>query len=274
MQGFSSSSPGGLEGLQEWRHAAAAHGFQGGSGGGSGFGSPADLRPCTVFTNASVVWTAQGPDHRVAAFAVGADGRFLAAGSDEECLLAAAGGGGRVAVVDLRGAAVVPGLVDAHVHLIPGGLSLRRLDLSGVASKQAFVEAVSSSAAAVEPGAWLLGAGWDEGRWGGEPPSAAWVDAATPRTPVWLLRADAHSGLANSEALRLAGVGPGTPDPRGGSIARGAGGRPTGLLVDAAMQLVARAAPPASLEERRRAFQLGVRHALSRGITQLHDMGR
>ena len=104
------------------------------------------------------------------------------------------------------------GLVDSHVHLIPGGLSLMRLDLRHATSKQAFIDAVAAATSQLAPGAWLLGGGWEESRWGGELPAAEWVDAVTPENPIWLIRMDAHMGLANRwEGLLACGcwVGPG-----------------------------------------------------------------
>ena len=100
--------------------------------------------------------------------------------------------------------------------------------------------------------------------------------AVTPNTPVWLVRHDAHMGLANTAALRAAGIGPGTPDPPSGSgrILHDANGQPTGLLTDAAMALVGSAVPPLSVAQRREALAAAAAHALSRGITMVHDMGR
>ncbi|KAL4419238.1 hypothetical protein ABPG77_001176 [Micractinium sp. CCAP 211/92] len=176
--------------------------------------------------------------------------------------------------VDLGGAHVIPGLIDAHLHLIPGGLSLSRLDLSAITSREELASAVAAAAAGLAAGRWLLGGGWDESRWGGELPSAAWVDAAAPSTPLLLMRHDAHMALANSVALRLAGIGPATPAPPGGSILRGPDGSPSGLLTDAAIQLVSTHIPPLSVDERRQAFEMATQHALSRGITTVHDLGR
>eukprot|EP00887_Chlorella_sp_A99_P005517 scaffold1.g5517.t1 len=211
-------------------------------------GQPAG--PAELYVNASAVWTAQAPGHRVDSFAVGPDGRFLCAGAAAECGAAAGPG---ASVIDLQGHTVIPGLVDAHVHLIPGGLSLLRLDLRAADSRAALQAAVAAAAARLQPGQWLLGFNWDESRWGGELPDKSWVDGAgvPAATPVWLMRMDAHMGLANSAALKLAGVDAATEEP-----------------------LVARHIPPLTLDERRRGFELGVRHALSRGITLLHDMGR
>ncbi|EFN53779.1 hypothetical protein CHLNCDRAFT_136426 [Chlorella variabilis] len=194
-------------------------------------GSPPTL---VLYANARV-WTGEAAAPHAQAFAVdSATGRFAYVGSRDGAPAAAQ-------EVDLRGAHVIPGLIDSHLHLIPGGLSLSRLDLSPAASKQQFIAAVAAASTRVPSGGWLLGGGWDESRWGGELPSATWIDQMTPTTPTWLVRHDAHMGLANSAALRLAGIGRDTPDPPGGAILRQGGpdGQPTGLLTDAAMQLLA-----------------------------------
>ncbi len=150
-----------------------------------------------------------GPTHAEAFVVDGYSGRFLFVGSVSEAHQAAAaaaagaaigraseeGPGAGAAVshlssapaseqgaqayetVDLGGAHVIPGLIDAHLHLIPGGLSLSRLDLSAITSREELASAVAAAAAGLAAGRWLLGGGWDESRWGGELPSAAWVDA-------------------------------------------------------------------------------------------------
>jgi hypothetical protein len=224
-----------------------------------------------VYINCSV-WTGDPNNPRAQTFAV-QGGRIAAVGS-------VAGPAARslwgAAIQDLQGAFVIPGLIDPHVHVIHGGMSLSQLDLGAASSKAAFVAAVAAAAARLPPGAWLLGGNWDESRWGGEPPVAAWIDAATAHLHVFLTRLDSHQALANSRALALAGVTAATPDPPGGVIARspGADGRPTGLLADAAMRLVRLHVPPASAAQRRAALLAAQAHALKRGITGWHDMGR
>jgi hypothetical protein len=127
-----------------------------------------------LYTNAAI-WAGDSMAQRPQAFVVDAStGRIAFVGA-----LASAPSAGRV--IDLHGAHVVPGLVDSHVHLIPGGLSLSRLDLSSIASKQQLVQAVAAAAARLPVGSWLLGGGWDESHWGGELPSAAWIDAGVPK---------------------------------------------------------------------------------------------
>lgn len=216
-------------------------GASGGGAGSSGGGAPA----LQLYTNASLVWTGDAASPHVEAFVVDtAARRFAFAGSAADAAAyARAGSGGACATVDLRGAHVIPGLIDAHLHLVPGGLSLSRPSLAAVASRRELEDTLAAAARALQPGQWLLsGGGWDESRWGGEAPSAAWIDGATGDAPAWLLRHDAHSGLANTAALRLAGITADTADPPGGSIVRGPDGQPTGLLTDAAMKLVSGAA--------------------------------
>ena len=202
----------------------------------------------------------------VAAVAAGAAGAAAAA--------AARGAGGRV--VDLGdGAFIVPGFIDPHVHLIPGGLSLAGADLRRASSREAFEAGVAAAAAALGEGEWILGGFWDDNLWGGDLPDASWADAAAGGRPALLLRADSHCALANTAALRLAGIDASTPEPDDGFIDREMGsGRPTGILREGATRLVSRLAPPPSVEQRRAAAKAAARHLLARGVTAVGDMGR
>jgi predicted amidohydrolase YtcJ len=142
--------------------------------------------------------------------------------------------------IDGGNATVIPGLIDAHAHLMNLGFALMRADLAGADSKQEVVSRLQRFAAELPPDAWLLGRGWDQNRWPErEFPTAADLDEAFPDRPVWLTRVDGHAGWANSAALRaverdLAGDW----QPDGGRILRG-DGRATGVFIDAAMDLVA-----------------------------------
>lgn len=242
---------------------------------GSKEGPKRSTAPVTIYSNCTVyVGDAAAPPAE--AFAV-QGGRFVAVGS--AAAVAAAAEGLPVTAVDLGGAYVTPGLIDAHLHLIPGGLdlaqrasaALRRAD-----SRAAFVAAVADAVAAATPGEWILGGGWDESRWGGAAPAADWIDGVSPANPVFLTRLDAHQGLANSLALAAAGITAASPDPPGGVIARGPGpgAAPTGLLSDAAMSAVAAAIPPPTVAQRRAALEAAQAHLLAVGITSVHDMGR
>ncbi|PNH12482.1 putative amidohydrolase ytcJ, partial [Tetrabaena socialis] len=175
---------------------------------------------------------------------------------------------------DLGGRFVMPGFVDAHVHVIPGGLSLGQVDLRGARSRAELQRRVGEVAAGLAAGEWVLGGQWDEGEWGGELPSAQWLDEVTGGRPAYLTRHDLHLALANSAALALAGLGPEAPDPEGGTIDRDVHGQPTGLLRESAMQRVAAFVPEPSAPARRAALAAATRLALSRGVTTLLDMGR
>ena len=171
---------------------------------------------------------------RVSAVAIAGD-RFVASGSesDTRSLLAPDG-----REVDLRGATVVPGFIDAHIHFLSYGMSLREIDLSGTATLAAALEKVGLRAADTAPGQWLTGRGWDQSVWeGGAFPAAAQLDAVTAEHPVYLARKCGHAAWVNSMALDRAGITAYTEDPDGGEIVRDGAGKPTGILLERAMEL-------------------------------------
>ena len=179
------------------------------------------------------------------------------------------GGRGR-ASISLGGGWVVPGLHDAHLHLVSGGFRLAQLDLSRVASRDAFERLVADRVARLDDDAWVLGGGWDHTNWGGEEPTAEWFPGDVK---AWLLRADAHVGVASRAALRAAGIDANTPDPPGGIVDRDADGNPTGTLRENAIALVSAAITPASEEARHAAFRRAFDHLLSLGVTSVCDFG-
>ncbi len=169
---------------------------------------------------------------RAAAAAIAGD-RFLAAGSNEEMQALLAPGG---RVVNLRGATVVPGFIDAHIHFLSYGLSLQEIDLSGVATLPSALERVRQRAVDTPAGQWLTGRGWDQSVWeGGSFPTAAQLDAVAPQHPVFLARKCGHAAWVNSRALELMGITAETADPDGGEIVRDSGGGPSGILLERAM---------------------------------------
>jgi predicted amidohydrolase YtcJ len=177
-------------------------------------------------------------------------------------------------VVALNGRFVGPGFVDAHVHLLVGGLALTRVDLRGVRSPEEFMARVAARAPDVPPGGWILGGDWNEQEWGGELPSRDWLDRAAPEHRVFLLRCDLHTAVAGGRALAMAGLDGDAPDPENGIVERNLDtGEPTGILREMALATVARLAPEPTDDERRSALRAAFRVALAAGITQVHDMG-
>ncbi len=177
-------------------------------------------------------------------------------------------------VIDAAGRRVLPGLIDSHVHLISGGLQLSRLGLRDAASRADLVNRVRQEAARQGPGKWILGRGWSVDSWSDPTdPDRGWIDPVTAGRPAFLVRMDGHQALANSAALALAGINADTPDPVGGRIIKDARtGAPTGLLKDAAMDLVSNLIPPATLAERIEAYRAARRSFLEHGVTMVHTM--
>jgi hypothetical protein len=218
------------------------------------------------------VWTGPGcpPEGPGAptALAVRA-GRVLAVGSDEAVLSAVGRDAERI---ELGGRRVVPGFLDAHTHFVRGGLELAGVALRDAATPAELARRIAEHARA-HPGEWITGGGWDHELWGGALPERAWIDAASADTPVLVTRLDLHMALANSRALAIAGVTAATPDPSGGTIVRDRDGRPTGVLKDTALSLVARCVPEPGPERRARGLLAAARNALAAGVTAVSDMG-
>jgi len=169
---------------------------------------------------------------RASAVAIAGE-RFAAAGSDAQMRALLARGG---RAVDLRGATVVPGFIDAHIHFLSYGLSLQEIDLSSAATLASALERVQRRAAETPAGQWLTGRGWDQSVWeGGAFPTAEQLDAVAPQHPVFLARKCGHAAWVNSQALALMGISADTADPDGGEIVRDGGGRPSGILLERAM---------------------------------------
>lgn len=177
--------------------------------------------------------------------------------------------------VDGKGAYLIPGLIDAHLHVMGIGFGAMTLDLSGTTSLEQ-AQALIAEYAAANPGRrWIIGRGWNQEKWGlGRFPTAADLDAAVADRPVWLERVDGHAGWANSKAIELAGVTAATRDPAGGRIERIAGTqKPAGVFVDAASELVGKVVPVPRPDDRDVALSLAQDILLANGITAAADMG-
>ena len=176
-------------------------------------------------------------------------------------------------IVDAKGRLIVPGFTDSHVHMVTGGLRLNSVQLRSAKSRKEFADRIARFAATQPPGAWITGGDWDHENWGGELPTREWIDAVTPKNPVWVSRLDGHMALANTAALKLAGVTARTREIPGGAIVKGANGEPTGIFKDNAMPLVGDLVPEVSAAERRKAIDVASDYLLSCGVTSIHNMG-
>ena len=201
--------------------------------------------------------------------------RIVAVGSSAEIRKLA---GSRTEVIDADGKLVLPGFNDAHVHFLSGGFQLSSVDLRDASTPEEFAQRIRSFAAKLPAGRWITGGDWDHERWpeinGKAPlPTKELIDRFTPNTPVFVSRLDGHMALANSLALKLAGVTKLTPDPDGGLIVRDpTTGEPTGVLKDAAMSAVWKVIPDSSIEEKLSAARAATEHAAKLGVTSVQDM--
>ena len=221
------------------------------------------------------VWTGDPRRPTAEAVAIAGD-HIVAVGTSAEIrqLVPASGvAGAPIETIDAGGQFLVPGFIDSHVHFLDGGQRLASVQLRDARSRDEFAARIAAFARTVPAGTWITGGDWDHQRWGGELPRREWIDAATPDHPVWVNRLDGHMALANSAALQAAGVTRGVQDVSGGEIVRGAGGEPTGLLKDNAMELVAAKMPPPSAEQQNRALEAAMRHVAEQGVTSVHHMG-
>ena len=197
------------------------------------------------------------------------DGRIVATGGDE--ILPQYADADRV---DGESRTVLPGLIDAHGHVYGLGLLKTTLDLAGTPSVEAAVASIAEFAALNTDTTWITGRGWNQVLWPEKVfPTAANIDAVVSERPVFLRRVDGHAGWANSKALEIAGIDDDTPDPVGGKIIRDDNGHATGVLIDMAMQSVARHIPGTDKNKMREAIGLAVQSLLAEGITSVHDAG-
>jgi predicted amidohydrolase YtcJ len=178
-----------------------------------------------------------------------------------------------VRVVDAKGGMVTPGFIDSHVHFVTGGFRLSSVQLRDAKTPEEFVSRIREFAATVPAGTWITGGDWDHERWGGTLPTRQWIDSVTPDHPVWVNRLDGHMALANSVALKAAGVSAATRDVEGGTIVRGAAREPTGILKDNAQALVDRVVPEAPEILQDRALDTAMTYVASHGVTSVHNMG-
>lgn len=195
------------------------------------------------------------------------DGRIAAYGATARAMR-----GPRTQRVDLHGGLALPGFADAHLHLLWYGLGLEQVVLAEVPSFAEAERRIQERLARTPPGAWVTGSGWNQDLWGDVQPDRHHLDRLSTAHPLLFGRKDGHSVWVNSRALELAGVDARTPDPPGGRIERAAGGAPTGILAERAMDLVRRHVPPPDDAAHDRALARAMAIANRAGITAIHDM--
>ena len=227
------------------------------------------LAPDLVIVNASI--HTMDPAKPTAAAVAILGNHIVAVGSTAEIKALA---GSHTRVIDAGKKVVLPGFNDSHVHWLMGGFSITNVDLRDAKSTDEFARRIGDHARKLPKGRWILGGDWDHEKWPGTSlPTKELIDSVTPDNPVFVNRTDGHMALANSLALKLAVVTKDTKDVPGGLIVRDPNtGEPTGVLKDAALDLVDKVVPERSFEEKLTAARAATEHAASVGVTSVQDM--
>ncbi|HMC57194.1 MAG TPA: amidohydrolase [Gemmatimonadaceae bacterium] len=215
------------------------------------------------------VWT--GDASRPWADAVAVTGSHISAVGSSAAIRKLASEATRV--IDAQGRMVVPGFIDSHVHFMSGGYGLTSVQLRDARTREEFIARIKEHASRLPQGAWMLEGNWDHQNWGGELPRRDWIDSVTPNTPVFIQRLDGHMTLANSAALRAAGVTRDTRDVEGGTVVRDPSGEPTGILKDNATSLVDHAIPDAQPVQEDAAADAAMAFLARQGVTSVVNMG-
>ena len=176
-------------------------------------------------------------------------------------------------IFDAQNQMITPGFIDAHVHFIDGGFGLTSVKLRDANTKAEFINRISAFAKTVPSGTWIMNGDWDQTLWGGEMPTASWIDSVTPNTPVFVTRLDGHMSLANSLAMKIANISANTKDTFGGEILRDAKKNPTGIFKDNALDLIYTVVPNAKELSKDNALQAAMNFVASKGVTSVHSMG-
>jgi predicted amidohydrolase YtcJ len=228
-------------------------------------------QPAQLIVINAKVWTGT-PSPEIAQAVAVRDGRILHVGTTAEVKRLE---GPLTKTIDAQGRLLVPGFIDDHTHFISGGFALASVDLRPARTPSEFSALLRDHARKLPNGRWITEGNWDHEAWPGAPlPRREWIDSVTPNHPVAVSRLDGHMLIANSVALKIAGITKDTPDPAGGTIVRDERtGEPTGVLKDEAMGLVFRHVPAPSVAERDEALRTAQAHALARGVTMINDMG-
>lgn len=225
--------------------------------------------PADLILISAQIWTGNPSRPEVSALAV-RNGRIVLVGGNEEV---EALRGPKTVVVDGKSRRVVPGFIDSHTHMSMGGFNLLAVDLRHTKDPADFTARLAQFVSTRPPGLWLTDGAWDHQVWA-DPvlPTRAMLDPATGDHPTCLSRTDGHMMVCNSRALALAKITRQIPDPPGGAIVRDASGEPTGVLKDAAMDLISAVRPARTAAEVEEALRTAVRHAAENGVTSVQDL--
>jgi len=179
-----------------------------------------------------------------------------------------------IKIIDGQGKTLLPGLIDAHGHILSYGLSLLQANLAGTLSEVSAVNAAVNYAKNNPEITWIQGRGWNQVQWKNKQfPTAESLDKYFPDRPVWLRRVDGHAGWANTKAMELAGITPETMSPAGGEIVRDKNNKPTGIFIDNAMDLIIQSIAPLTKDEQKIAVNKALNKLASFGLTSVHDAG-
>ena len=215
------------------------------------------------------IWTGN-PDQPIARAMAVYEGKVRAVGENKNILDLK---GGNTEVIDLNSEFVTPGFIDSHVHFADGGFGLSSVQLRNASTPEEFIKRIADFADSIPGGEWITEGNWNHELWGGELPAKAWIDSVTAQNPVFINRLDGHMALANSLALKLAGISEDVSDVEGGDIIRDGRGNLTGIFKDNAMDLIYKAIPAPDPEQRERAILAAMKYVASKGVTSIHDMG-
>jgi predicted amidohydrolase YtcJ len=221
---------------------------------------PADM----IITNAKI-WTGNSVQPFAEAMAVSGD-TVLAVGSAREIMKFRNSG---TEVSDLEGKFVTPGFIDSHIHFLMGSSNLASVQLRDAATPEEFIRRLGDFARTQKPGTWITGGDWDGKGWE-TLPERSWIDSVTGENPVFVSRLDGHMGIANSLAMKLAGLDRRIKNIEGGTIVRDGSGELTGVFKDNAMDLIFNKIPSSSDEETDKALQTGMQYLSSNGVTSVH----
>lgn len=174
--------------------------------------------------------------------------------------------------IDVQGKQLLPGFTDNHTHFLSAGYALSSVKLKDAMTKKEFIKRIAEFCKSKPDDTWVMEGSWDHENWGGELPSKEWIDSVCGGHPVFLSRYDGHMAFANSKALQLAGIDKNTASPAGGVLVKDKNGEPTGIVKDAAMNLVINAIPPPTAEQLDQYFDAAAKYAVERGVTNVNDM--